>query len=79
MSLLDIAGLQITNLTAYNEYITDIIIAVIIYLAAFSLVIKLWLAGRKKAREAAPAQSEPDKAQPEAAAAEQPAGKEAQG
>ena len=79
MSLLDIAGLQITNLTAYNEYITDIIIAVIIYLAAFSLVIKLWLAGRKKAREAAPAQSAPDKAQPEAAAAEQPAEKEAQG
>ena len=78
MSLLDIAGLQITNLTAYNEYITDIIIAVIIYLAAFSLVIKLWLAGRKKAREAAPAQSAPDKAQPEAAAAEQPAEKEAQ-
>ena len=79
MSLLDIAGLQITNLTAYNEYITDIIIAVIIYLAAFSLVIKLWLAGRKKAREAAPEHSEPDKTQPEAAAAEQPAGKEAQG
>lgn len=78
MSLLDIAGLQITNLTAYNEYITDIIIAVIIYLAAFSLVIKLWLAGRKKAREAAPAQSAPDKAQPEAAAAEQPVEKEAQ-
>jgi len=51
MSMLDIAGLQLTNLTAYNEYITDVIIAVIVYLAAFSLVIKLWLAnvGKKKA------------------------------
>lgn len=50
MSMLDIAGLQLTNLTAYNEYITDVIIAVIVYLAAFSLVIKLWLAklGQKK-------------------------------
>lgn len=48
MSMLDIAGLQLTNLTAYNEYITDVIIAVIVYLAAFSLVIKLWLSGRRK-------------------------------
>ena len=52
MSMLDIAGLQLTNLTAYNEYITDVIIAVIVYLAAFSLVIKMWLGGlRKKAAE----------------------------
>ena len=49
MSMLDISGLQLTNLTAYNEYITDVIIAVIVYLAAFSLVIKMWLGGRKKA------------------------------
>ena len=48
MSMLDIAGLQLTNLTAYNEYITDVIIAVIVYLAAFSLVIKMWLGGRHK-------------------------------
>lgn len=48
MSMLDIAGLQLTNLTAYNEYITDVIIAVIVYLSAFSLVIKMWLGGRKK-------------------------------
>ena len=33
MSMLDIAGLQLTNLTAYNEYITDVIIAVIVYLS----------------------------------------------
>lgn len=54
MSILDISGLQLTNLTAYNEYITDVIIAVIVYLSAFSLVIKLWLSGRRR-RKAKPA------------------------
>ena len=48
MSMLDIAGLQLTNLTAFNEYITDVIIAVIVYLSAFSLVIKMLLNGRRK-------------------------------
>lgn len=48
MAMLDIAGLQLTNLTAYNEYITDVIIAVIVYLSAFSLLIKMLLGGRKK-------------------------------
>lgn len=48
MSLLDIAGVQLKTFTAYNEYITDIIISSIVYLSAFSLVIKLWLNGRKK-------------------------------
>lgn len=48
MAMLDIAGLQLTNLTAYNEYITDVIIAVIVYLSAFSLVIKMLLDGRRK-------------------------------
>ena len=48
MSMLDISGLQLTNLTAYNEYITDVIIAVIVYLSAFSLVIKALISGRKK-------------------------------
>lgn len=51
MSMLDIAGLQLTNLTAYNEYITDVIISVIVYLSAFSLVIKMWLSSRKKKAE----------------------------
>ena len=61
MSMLDISGLQLTNLTAYNEYITDVIIAVIVYLSAFSLVIKMLFTGRKKrkAAEAAPAEREP--------------------
>lgn len=51
MAMLDIVGLQLTNLTAYNEFITDVIIAVIVYLSAFSLVIRMWLAkrGKKKA------------------------------
>ena len=48
MSMLDIAGLQLTNLTAFNEFITDVIIAVIVYLSAFSLVIRMWLGGRRK-------------------------------
>ena len=48
MSMLNIVGQQLTNLTAYNEYITDVIIAVIVYLSAFSLVIRIWLTGSKK-------------------------------
>ena len=55
MSMLDIVGLQLTNLTAYNEYITDVIIATIVYLSAFSLVIKMLLSGRKKRKLAAAA------------------------
>lgn len=51
MSTLSIAGQQLTNLTAYNEYITDVIIAVIVYLSAFSLLIRLLLNGRKKHHE----------------------------
>ena len=43
MSMLDIVGQQLTNLTAYNEYITDVIISVIVYLSAFSLVIRMAL------------------------------------
>lgn len=48
MSMLNISGLQITKLTAYNEYITDVIIAIIVYLSAFSLIIKTWLTKREK-------------------------------
>ncbi len=48
MSMLNIAGQQLTNLTGYNEYITDVIIAAIVYLSAFSLAIKMMLGGRKK-------------------------------
>ena len=52
MSMLDVAGTQLTALTPFNEYITDVVIAVIVYLSAFSLVIKMLLNGRKKRRTA---------------------------
>lgn len=52
MSMLDISGLQMTNLTAYNEYITDVIIAVIVYLAAFAHLIKQWLGKRGRGARA---------------------------
>ena len=48
MAMLDIVGLQLRNLTAYNEYITSVIIAVIVYLSAFSLLIGSIIGGRKK-------------------------------
>jgi len=54
MAMLDIVGQNLTGFTAYNEYITDVIIAVIVYLSAFSLVIRMWLTGKKK-KEKAPA------------------------
>ena len=82
MSILDIAGMQLTNLTAYNEYITDVIIAVIVYMAAFSLLIKMWVSGRKKKKPAlteAPAEPTAENApQDETAAASAADGKEAQ-
>ena len=79
MSMLDIVGLQMTNLTAYNEYITDVIIAIIVYLSAFSLVIKMLLSGRKKhkisaVREAKAPASDPP---PDTGAAEQKGGEQA--
>ncbi len=52
MSMLDIIGLQLTNLTAYNEYITDVIIAAIVYLSAFALVIRMMIAPKKRSAEA---------------------------
>ena len=58
MSMLDIAGLQLTNLTAYNEYITDVIIAAIVYLSAFALVIRMWLDRKKKHKDKPAASAE---------------------
>lgn len=55
MAMLNIVGQQLTTLTAYNEYITDVVIAVIVYLSAFSLVIQMWL-GRRKAKKGGNAQ-----------------------
>ena len=57
MSMLDVVGQQLTNLTAYNEYIADVIIAIIVYLSAFSLVIKMAISGGfRKRRRTAPAE-----------------------
>ena len=57
MAMLDIVGQNLTGYTAYNEYITDVIIAVIVYLSAFSLVIQMWFSGKKK-KEKAPKKEE---------------------
>ena len=48
MAMLNIVGQNLTGYTAYNEYITDVIISVIVYLSAFSLMIQTWLSGKKK-------------------------------
>ena len=53
MSMLDIVGQQLTNLTAYNEYITDVIISIIVYLSAFSLAIKVFISGGHHKRKRA--------------------------
>lgn len=72
MAMLNIVGLQLTNLTAYNEYITDVIISVIVYLSAFSLLIRVMLTdyfkrrrGEKSADEDAAPESEPSEEAPE--------------
>ena len=50
MSMLQICGQKLTELTAYNEYITNVIIAVIVYLSAFMLVIKTWIGKLRKGK-----------------------------
>ena len=46
ISLLDVNGMQLKYLTTYNEYITSIITAVIVYFSAFSLLFKQILSGK---------------------------------
>ena len=75
MAMLDIVGQQLTGYTAYNEYITDVIIAVIVYLSAFSLVIRMALTGKRRAGSAN-ANAEPTP-QPKDADAQQKGGEEA--
>ena len=70
MAMLNIVGQNLTGFTAYNEYITDVIISVIVYLSAFSLVIRLWLTSRKK-KPAQPA-AQPIADAPPAAEADAP-------
>lgn len=48
ISLLDVNGMQLKYLTTYNEYITSIITAVIVYFSAFSLLFKQILSGKIK-------------------------------
>lgn len=48
VSLLDVNGLQLKYMTPYNEYITSIITAVIVYFSAFSLLLKQVLNGKIK-------------------------------
>lgn len=62
MAMLDVVGQNLTGFTAYNEYITDVIIAVIVYLSAFSLLIQTWLSGKKKkaAKPAAAKETKPE-------------------
>ena len=75
MAMLDIVGQQLTGYTAYNEYITDVIIAVIVYLSAFSLVIRMALTGKRKAGSANANAEPPQKTQN--ADAQQKGGEEA--
>lgn len=51
MSALSIAGQQLKNFTAYNENITSIVIAVIVYLSAFSLILRNLFSKRKQRQE----------------------------
>ena len=80
MAMLNIVGQQLTNLTAYNEYITDVIISVIVYLSAFSLAIRMMLSRKKKphahveetaAPAAEPAEEPTEPAEPIAAQTEE--------
>lgn len=74
MAMLDVVGLQLTNLTAYNEYITNVIIAVIVYLSAFSLAIRMLLSGKRKKSE----KRAEDKAAPPAPPEDKAAGDKAE-
>lgn len=55
MAYINIAGEQIRGATAYNKYISDLIVAIIIYLSAFSLLFKDILSGKLFARKKAKA------------------------
>lgn len=51
MAGLDISGMEIKYQTTYNEYITSIISALIVYFSAFSLFIKTLITKKKKKKE----------------------------
>ena len=60
MSMLNISGIQLKYLTAYNEYISDIIIAVIVYLSAFSMLFKTVLSKKIRKGTGGNVNAEPD-------------------
>jgi simple sugar transport system permease protein len=47
LRFIDKGGYNLAGFTAYNEYVSDLIIAVIIYFAGFSKLIKDMLSRRK--------------------------------
>ncbi len=47
MAYLDVAGMQLKYLTAYNEHITSVVAAIIVYFSAFSLIIREYLSNSK--------------------------------
>lgn len=51
MAMLKVIGNQLSGYTAYNEYITEVIVAFIVYFSAFSLLVRSLLSGRKKAKK----------------------------
>lgn len=54
MSMLEICGVQLRYLTGFNEYITQVIVAVIVYLSAFAMIFRMLLSSRaKNGKEAA--------------------------
>jgi len=55
MSMLEICGVQLRYLTGFNEYITQVIVAVIVYLSAFAMIFRMLLssAPKKNGKEAA--------------------------
>lgn len=63
MAYLNISGNQLSTFTAYNEYIADVIIAVIVYLSAFTLFFRSLMDGRRKST---PIHHQPDSAPPPA-------------
>ena len=50
MAYLTISGNQLSTFTAYNEYIADVIVAVIVYLSAFTLFFKGLMGKRSSGR-----------------------------
>lgn len=59
LSMLRVVGSQLAGVTAYNEYITDVIIGCIVYFSAFSLLIRMMLTARKKNVAGSNANAEP--------------------